>query len=319
MSSKLTFSYLFRAQRRKTDRSASALILFLPLSFFSDKVYVPFCTLLRDMLVSTLSSFRKDPNLLVKIKSKTKSKLKLAKRKLKIKIKPNENDERNHTTKLLPKITNSYSDLDFNPKLDLSDIKRLVSGGYTRVLLRYCVLLWQRVNLDTKISSVTVTSLTTLTFFPQSLAPGDPGEPGEAGPGPSHRVPEEAGPPPHDQGKAALGPSCSKPGPRPHGHPDQDPRPGPDELPEQPRHDPAEPDPGHPEQLQDLSLLWSQWAGHPLYRYVLVLFPKIQQDSPRSRMPTGPRIGYGYGSKFNVCNFKQLMDARLYHCDYIVA
>ena len=244
MSSKLTFFYHFRAQRRKTDRSASALILFLPLSFFLDKVYVPFCTLLRDMLVSTLSSFRKDPNLLVKIKSKTKSKLlvkiksktksklKLAKRKLKIKIKPNENDERNHTTKCLPKITNSYSDLDFNPKLDLSDIKRLVSGGYTRVLLRYCVLLRQRVNLDTKISSATVTSLTTLTFFHQSLAPGDPGEPGEAGPGPSHRVPEEAGPPLRDQGKAVPGPSCSKLGPRPHGHPDQDPRPGPDELPE---------------------------------------------------------------------------------------
>ena len=215
MSSKLIFSYHFRAQRRKTDRSASALILFLPLSFFSDKVYVPFCTLLRDMLVSTLSSFRKDPNLLVKIKSKTKSKLKLAKRKLKIKIKPND----------------SHSDLDFNLKLDLSDIKRLVSGGYTRVLLRYCVLLWQRVNLDTKISSATVTSLTTLTFFPQSLAPGDPGEPGEAGPGPSQRVPEEAGPPPRDQGEAAPGPPCSKPGPGPRGDPDQDPRPGLDDLP----------------------------------------------------------------------------------------
>ena len=126
MSSKLTFFYHFRAQRRKTDWSASALILFLPLSFFLDKVYVPLCTLLRDMFVSTLSSFWKDPNLVVKIKSKSKSKLKLAKKKLKLKFKPkfkNENDERKkNPSKLLSKITNSYSDLNFDFKLELSDL-----------------------------------------------------------------------------------------------------------------------------------------------------------------------------------------------------
>ena len=64
MPTKLNLLFLFRAQRRKTDRSASALeSSSSPYPYSSDTFYVPLCTLRRDMSVSLLSvtSPGKDP------------------------------------------------------------------------------------------------------------------------------------------------------------------------------------------------------------------------------------------------------------------
>ena len=61
MTNKLNPLFSFRAQRRKTDRSASALEFLLFFSSSSDTCHVLLCTLPRDKSVSLLSSSRKDP------------------------------------------------------------------------------------------------------------------------------------------------------------------------------------------------------------------------------------------------------------------
>ena len=109
MSSILTFSSYFRAQRRKTDRSACALLL-STFPIFTDNVYVQYCILLGDTSVSALSSFRKDPNRGVK---KLWAKKMMRRRKVKIK---NKNKNKNQRTKVIKIVT--------------FVIKRLVSGGY---------------------------------------------------------------------------------------------------------------------------------------------------------------------------------------------
>ena len=227
------------------------------------------------MSVSTLpvTSTWKDPNSVVKSK-----KLQFS----------NENDEESPS----PRLQSKETTLNFK-----SDFKIVTLKGLSPAVIT-CVLLWQRVYSDTKTSPASIFSLTSITSLVLSFQPLAPGDPGDSGPGG----------PPH----------CGLPEQPLHRDPG-DPGPGPDELPEQPHHDPAEPGPGPggpPEQQHcrlpqrhDLNLLWSQWTGHPLFRYVLVLFSKIQaQDSPRPRLPTGPRTGYGYGSNYIVINFKQLMD-----------
>ena len=61
MTNKLNPLFSFRAQRRKTDRSASALESLFFFSSSSDTCHVLLCTLPRDKSVSLLSSSRKDP------------------------------------------------------------------------------------------------------------------------------------------------------------------------------------------------------------------------------------------------------------------
>ena len=106
MSSTLTFSSYFRAQRRKTDRSACAHLL-STFPIFKDNVYVQYCILLGDTSVSALSSFRKDPNWGVK---KLRAKKMMRRRKVKV------NKNKNLRTKVIKIVT--------------FVIKRLVSGGY---------------------------------------------------------------------------------------------------------------------------------------------------------------------------------------------
>ena len=104
MSSTLTFSSYFRAQRRKTDRSACALLL-STFPIFTDNVYVQYCILLGDTSVSALSSFRKDPKWGVK---KLRAKKMMRRRKV--------NKNKFLRTKVIKTVT--------------FVIKRLVSGGY---------------------------------------------------------------------------------------------------------------------------------------------------------------------------------------------
>ena len=106
MSSILTFSSYFRAQRRKTDRSACAHLL-STFPIFKDNVYVQYCILLGDTSVSALSSFRKDPKWGVK---KLRAKKMMRRRKVKV------NKNKNLRTKVIKIVT--------------FVIKRLVSGGY---------------------------------------------------------------------------------------------------------------------------------------------------------------------------------------------
>ena len=104
MSSTLTFSSYFRAQRRKTDRSACAHLL-STFPIFKDNVYVQYCILLGDTSVSALSSFRKDPKWGVK---KLRAKKMMRRRKV--------NKNKFLRTKVIKTVT--------------FVIKRLVSGGY---------------------------------------------------------------------------------------------------------------------------------------------------------------------------------------------
>ena len=94
MTYKLNLPFSFRAQRRKTDRSASALeSSSSPYFYSSDTSYVPFCTLRRDMSLCCLSlppgriQLNLDKNVKNKIKVKVKYKVKMMIKVIKMMIK----------------------------------------------------------------------------------------------------------------------------------------------------------------------------------------------------------------------------------------
>ena len=252
MTIKLNPLFSFRAQRRKTDRSASALESLFFFSSSSDTCHVLLCTLPRDKSVSLLSSSRKDPTSPSQTRSQSGQSGQIRGQNGR-----NSQSETQHLEEI------SLKELSFSFSDNISDSKGCLRRLETSLVSKHDHSVPYRHPLSgTAINLNHDLLFTTLASKIRAVQPQPHLQPLHTLPGGDHQPHLQPGDQPHLQ-----------PGDLPH---------------VQPR--------AHQPHLLLLSLIslrlhWSQWAGHPLYRYVLSFFPK-SQATRLPKISTGPRMDW---------------------------